>query len=342
MSPKPSKILHDSSYNMTAEPQPRNPYARLPSRRAIACVTCAKAKTKCNKAAPSCSRCITKGIICEPRSTRRTSVNIHHSNTRKTSHSLVKNHSLGALSRVDGPDSSQHLPPVGSNGDARRMSCNSQSVLESDLQTVSLPIHAESASIPMDAPYIIDESQLYMKDPERIMAGLDQAMWTSSISSLGGLSPPTPEPLVFHEPATMIHFADDISCPQTWYQEISASIEHGFGSSFSDITPSQMLAMRDDASTVPFTPSAPWPDSDYALLLPQTSSEPTSFYNTIGCYSGNQVLLRDWLPDSMPNWTMFEPTSPELTTVLSAQSNPILYFGLGANLVCEEAPCHQF
>ncbi|CAI6332942.1 unnamed protein product [Periconia digitata] len=44
---------------------------RNAERRPIACTTCAKAKTKCDKARPSCSRCTAKGLICEPRSTRR-------------------------------------------------------------------------------------------------------------------------------------------------------------------------------------------------------------------------------------------------------------------------------
>ncbi|KAF2196677.1 hypothetical protein GQ43DRAFT_435804 [Delitschia confertaspora ATCC 74209] len=45
----------------------------MSQRRAIACTICAKAKTKCDKAVPTCSRCAAKGLPCEPRSTRRTS-----------------------------------------------------------------------------------------------------------------------------------------------------------------------------------------------------------------------------------------------------------------------------
>lgn len=39
-----------TSSSSTATITPPNPYARDPSRRAIACVTCAKAKTRCDKA----------------------------------------------------------------------------------------------------------------------------------------------------------------------------------------------------------------------------------------------------------------------------------------------------
>lgn len=262
---------------------------------------------------------------------------MHRSNNRKKSHSLVKSHSLGALSLVDMPDSPQHLPPLGNSRHVRHMSCNSQSALETDEQTLSLPVHAEPAPLLMEIPYMVEESQLSMALSEQIMGGSDQTMWTSNISSLGGLSPPTPEPMVFHEPTTMIHSADHVSCPQTWYEEISASIEHGFGSYLSDTTPSQILAMRDDASTSHFTPSASWPDSGYSLLHQQTLAEPTSYYNNIGCYSGSQLSSQDWLPYSMPNW-MFEPTIPELTTVLSAQFNTILHSGLGGGMVCEESP----
>ncbi|QDS71024.1 hypothetical protein FKW77_008064 [Venturia effusa] len=40
-------------------------------RRPIACVACARAKTKCDKLLPSCSRCSSKGLLCEARSTKR-------------------------------------------------------------------------------------------------------------------------------------------------------------------------------------------------------------------------------------------------------------------------------
>lgn len=59
-----------SSFNQ-AEPQ--NSYQRMPQRRAITCALCAKENINCDKAVPSCSRCTARGLICEPRSTRRTS-----------------------------------------------------------------------------------------------------------------------------------------------------------------------------------------------------------------------------------------------------------------------------
>ncbi|TLD38746.1 Heat shock protein [Venturia nashicola] len=40
-------------------------------RRPIACVACARAKTKCDKLLPSCNRCVSKGLLCEARSTKR-------------------------------------------------------------------------------------------------------------------------------------------------------------------------------------------------------------------------------------------------------------------------------
>lgn len=47
MDPEPSSTPYSSPYT---ESRPQNPYARTPSKRAISCVTCAKAKTKCNRA----------------------------------------------------------------------------------------------------------------------------------------------------------------------------------------------------------------------------------------------------------------------------------------------------
>lgn len=72
------------------EVNPSDLEANAPQRRPIACTICAKAKTKCDKAVsvalydmcpgqnlhvrlqiPSCSRCTAKGLVCESRSTRR-------------------------------------------------------------------------------------------------------------------------------------------------------------------------------------------------------------------------------------------------------------------------------
>lgn len=81
------------------------PYIRSSSRRAIACTTCAKAKTKCDKTVPSCSRCTAKGIICEPRSTRRTTDN----NNKRISKSSVSKRNIST--RPTHPMIRQHASP---------------------------------------------------------------------------------------------------------------------------------------------------------------------------------------------------------------------------------------
>ncbi|KAF2401950.1 hypothetical protein EJ06DRAFT_369237 [Trichodelitschia bisporula] len=50
---------------------PGTPPSAPDAGRPIACVSCAKAKTKCDKATPTCSRCASKGLTCHPRATRR-------------------------------------------------------------------------------------------------------------------------------------------------------------------------------------------------------------------------------------------------------------------------------
>jgi hypothetical protein len=45
----PSPTPRSTPYTRSPQPQTNNPYQRMASRRAIACVTCAKAKTKCDK-----------------------------------------------------------------------------------------------------------------------------------------------------------------------------------------------------------------------------------------------------------------------------------------------------
>ncbi|KAF2837189.1 hypothetical protein M501DRAFT_937797 [Patellaria atrata CBS 101060] len=67
------------------EASPSELEANAPQRRPIACTICAKAKTKCDKGIPSCSRCISKGLVCESRSTRRSSEAVYRQAKRQLS-----------------------------------------------------------------------------------------------------------------------------------------------------------------------------------------------------------------------------------------------------------------
>ncbi|RDI82728.1 Heat shock protein [Venturia inaequalis] len=62
---------HHILVHKEAEEQCSDQEGKIVQRRPIACVACARAKTKCDKLLPSCSRCISKGLLCEARSTKR-------------------------------------------------------------------------------------------------------------------------------------------------------------------------------------------------------------------------------------------------------------------------------
>lgn len=91
-----------------------SPTERMP----IACVTCAKAKAKCDKKVP-CSRCVSKQIVCTSRATRRSSHNPNRRGNLPRAHSERTLHTsaTGAAFQIStlpftGPPHSAHDLPL--------------------------------------------------------------------------------------------------------------------------------------------------------------------------------------------------------------------------------------
>ncbi|OCK76520.1 hypothetical protein K432DRAFT_385394 [Lepidopterella palustris CBS 459.81] len=86
-------------------------------RRAIACTICANAKTKSDKAVPSCFHYTAKGLACEARSTRRATDNVNRQ-AKKQLVSHKKSASTPSLPTLRSENTSDpsRLPPSSQNG----------------------------------------------------------------------------------------------------------------------------------------------------------------------------------------------------------------------------------
>ncbi|KAH7072199.1 hypothetical protein BKA63DRAFT_492835 [Paraphoma chrysanthemicola] len=220
--PQKNEITQEITSHTSASHRPptHNPYQRISSRRAIACVTCAKAKTKCDKALPSCSRCITKGIKCDPRSTRRTSENNYRTNIKKPFVSPKRYHSTSHISSL-----SRHSSPRSTPSSSRHRFMRAASHI--DFRTaVKMSQQASACSglpvltpLPTYRPQIMDESYSYSSSPEQNMMGVSAATDHAGLAVSGRLTPQTPEPIVYHEPLSLGDFSDHWTGAQPWNNE---------------------------------------------------------------------------------------------------------------------------
>jgi hypothetical protein len=196
--------------------------------------------------------------------------------------------------------------------------------------------------LPIHTPYTIDGSQSYSEDSEKDLTGLEQTMLRANFSSLGGLSPPTPEPMVFHEPVPTVHCADYNPYPQSWYEDVSTSIEHEFGPPITDILPPQMWMMPNAASTMPAMGQASWPEPNLMFEQPQILTEPVSYYDDTGSFSDGQLSSDDCFSTLMPDWKIFEPSDAELSTAVSTAFVSVMQSGWEDAFMCKQSSYRNF
>ncbi|KAL6704264.1 hypothetical protein ACN47E_008432 [Coniothyrium glycines] len=218
----------------------RNPYARDPLRRAIACVTCAKAKTKCDKALPSCTRCITKGIKCDPRSTRRTSDTSYRSSIRKSS-SLAKKYrasnSIIGLDRL-------YISHLNSSPEQDTEQLDSfpdfNPQAKPDEQAFDVSGFPSLQPLATYSSHMIDEFHSYSSSPEQGLGGfapvdLTHVCYTSDIT------PRTPDFGIYEEPLLPPELCPQDIVSDPWQEENLLTCGLGFDSQVVALSPSHFL-----------------------------------------------------------------------------------------------------
>ncbi|USP75465.1 hypothetical protein yc1106_02739 [Curvularia clavata] len=222
------------------------------------------------------------------------------------------------------------------------MSYDCYSIVKADEQALMLSGYPVLTPLPTQTPYTANESQLCSEDCEQNQTFSEHAMSNSNLSSLGGLSPPTPEPMVFHEPVPVAHCIDYSSFPQPWCEEVSASIEYDFGSIITDIVSPDTWTMSNTAITIPSTSHIQWPQPDPIFQQPRIRMEQISYPDGIGTYSGSQSSSEGCFSSPIPDWRMFEPVGAELSTNASTSLLLNMSSGWEDGFVCEPSSYQMF
>ncbi|KAF2265952.1 hypothetical protein CC78DRAFT_542906 [Lojkania enalia] len=188
----------------------------MSQRRAIACTICAKAKTKCDKAVPSCSRCTAKGLPCEPRSTRRTSDSSYRNTTKKHVVSPKRFPSTSSIPTISRHGSPRSVPTSNRHQLVRAVS-------QMDMATASKMGHQVnfaglSMLTPLQTytPHIVDEYYTDFSSPEPNMSVFAPHMAKNNILGSGRLTPQTPEPFAYNEPLSIADPFDQYTNSQAW------------------------------------------------------------------------------------------------------------------------------
>ncbi|XPT01437.1 hypothetical protein M3J09_010572 [Ascochyta lentis] len=218
-----------SSCSTAPSHTPPNPYARDSSRRAIACVTCAKAKTRCDKALPSCSRCITKGIKCDPRSTRRTSDNNYRTlPTKKPFVTSKRFPTPGVLPSSSTFSSPRSVPSSRPRSIMRAPShIDFRTAVKMSQQAAIISGVPKLTPLPTYHNQIVDECYSYEPSPEPDLCRFTPESEQDGFPFSRGVTPHTPEPFAYHEPFSLVDNLDYLDC-QTWSGDELVSIGLGF------------------------------------------------------------------------------------------------------------------
>ncbi|KAF2010353.1 hypothetical protein BU24DRAFT_56786 [Aaosphaeria arxii CBS 175.79] len=310
-----SSIKVDPNTNPTSQPPAalpkyHNPYTKMSSRRAIACTICAKAKTKCDKLVPSCSRCTAKGLQCEPRSTRRTSDNSYR-NPRKH---LVSPKRYPTTNSI--PNMSRHSSPRSVPDRHRLVRAVSQMDFHQaakfgqhrpDFATMSMLTPLQTYT-----PHIVDECYSYSSSPEQNMSAYTQPpLEKNKYLSSGRLTPQTPESVVYNEPVNIMDPFDPYMDQSTWTHDGQIPIGLGFGDEVPGLMPSDQLWSGSEADVVNTTsmgsmgtfetplcgspgPMNAWPNQAVSMSPPQLPHS-----RAVPALSMSESSVHDF--DSSPN-----------------------------------------
>jgi hypothetical protein len=309
--------------------QQQNPYARRPSRRPIACVTCAKAKTKCNKAAslrwahaeeqmlttmqlPACFRCISKGIKCEPRSTRRTSENNYRANVGK-SFLPPKRHFASTSSRWRRHTSPQSIPSSCRQEGMRAASLiDYRSAMKADQENPGLSGYPMLTPLPTYTSQILDECYSYSSSPEQDLSRFTRAMEMSTFPNLGRLSPQTPDPIVCHEPVSMLDNFDHYTTSQPWSDEALTSCEVGFDPNMAGMLPLDIWPTPDTTDLMSMAQLS-WPQSVLSASSQQMSTGLILRNDAVPSMTTSEYSVDNYSSDAMSgDWKIYQPTTTHM------------------------------
>lgn len=277
------------------------------------------------KQLPSCSRCITKGIKCEPRSTRRTSDNSYRTNIKKPFVSPKRYHSSSAV-----PTLSRHASPrsIPSSNRQRAMRAAShidfRTAVKMSQQGSGISGYPMLTPLPTYASQIVDECYSYSSSPEQNLSGFTDAMDANNFHNSGRLTPQTPEPIIYHEPVSMGDNLDPYMNSQPWSEDALASVGLGFESDLTSMLPTDMWSAP-EAEMIPMAHMS-WPQPGLNMSPQHMAVDLASHTRGVPSLTTSECSVEDFnsISTNPDEWPIYHATTPQLNMINMVTSAPFM------------------
>jgi hypothetical protein len=171
----------------------------------------------------------------------------------------------------------------------------------------------------------VDECFSYSSSPEQNLTSLTQAMELNHFPNPGGRSPQTPEPIVYHEPISIIDNTDHYSICQPWSDEALTSSQLGFDLSMSELLPRNIWSASETAQTMPVSQMS-WLHHEFLDSPQQIPMEFTPRYGAVPSINTSEYSVDDYSADAMPgDWKIYRPTATQMYLANMVTSGPFMH-----------------
>lgn len=270
---------------------------------------------------PACSRCVSKGIKCDPRSTRRTSDNNYQTSMKRPFVSSKRHHFSNTTTTLTG-----RVPARGLSSTKR--SQNMRATSHIDFRTaVKMSQHAAAVSgfpvltpLPTYASHIKDECYSYSSSPEQNLGGFIAPLDNSNFPSPSQFTPDTPKQTIYHEPLSVGESIDLYLNSQPWSDDPLAPYTIGFESHFTAVPPTDLWPMSEPDNIMPLAHSS-WPYELFSAAPTHVSTELSLHTEMVPTLSTGQYSPGDFNASAIgqQEWSIHQlNTSQNTMTSISA------------------------
>ncbi|PVH90743.1 hypothetical protein DM02DRAFT_547210 [Periconia macrospinosa] len=290
----------------------------MSQRRAIACTICAKAKTKCDKAVPSCSRCTAKGLHCEPRSTRRTSDNSY----RKPTKHLVSPKRYPTTNSIPTLGTSPRSVPSSSRpGLVRALSqMDFHTAAKLGQQPGSFSNFNMLSPLPTSySSHVVDDCYSYSSSPEQQMAGFPMSM-EKNYAAPRCETPGTPDSFASYDALPMGDPFDPYMSSSAWSDDGSIPLGLGFENDIPGMLPGEMWGTPEPEMGTPSnicdSPASMhgWSNPPLSVSPPQLPMSMPPHTKSVPSLSISECSTEEFNSPQhvQEEWTGFQPSGGQL------------------------------
>lgn len=262
---------------------------------------------------------MTKGIKCQPRSTRRTSDNSNRSGVRKPSRLPRRQCATNGVpcQDLDTPSTSlfSQQEPLATYETSY---IGTESMSKHSRKDLRLSGYPMLTPLPSQGSQVSNDCYAYMGSAEYNPNIFVRPVDTNNYLNLGATSPQTPGPVMLYEPVSVVNDPDCYLHPESWSRELHMSNDLRFEVNGTTVLPETWAIP--DSTTILSTMQIPCPLSDISNSSRYMLDGPAS--HVTGIASPVQYQFRNALDPVTPEWTFYGPAVSDVAVTTSA---PFMY-----------------